>query len=64
MYKGLIKKSRTFDAATLMIIFGVVQQNLPMVQESLGDYYGFIFMGVGIVFALLRQSTKGPVGEK
>ncbi len=64
MYKGLIKKSRTLDAATLMVIFGVVQQTLPMVQENLGDYYGMIFMGVGVIFALLRKATTAPLGDK
>jgi len=63
-YNGIIKKSRTFDTASLVVAFGVIEQNLPMVREQLGDYYGIVFIGVGIIFALLRQSTKGAVGEK
>ena len=63
-YQGIIKKSRTFDTASLVIAFGVIEQNLPLVRDQLGDYYGFIFIAVGIIFGLLRKVTNGPVGEK
>ncbi len=52
------------DYAALLTTFGVIQQSLPMIEESLKGYYGYVFMAVGIVVALLRQKTKGPVGEK
>ena len=64
MYKGLIKKSRTLDAATLLVVFGVIEQNLPLLREQLGDNYGLVFMCVGIIFALLRMKTTAPVGDK
>ena len=64
IYKGLIKRSHTMDYAALLATFGVIQQLLPMIEESLAGYYGYVFMAVGIVVALLRQKTKGPVGEK
>jgi len=63
-YSGFIKKSRTFDTASLVIAFGVIEQNLPMLREQLGDYYGIVFICIGVIFAVLRQGTKGAVGEK
>ena len=64
MYKGLIKQSHTMDYAALLTTFGVIQQSLPMIEENLAGYYGYVFMAVGVVVALLRQKTKGPVGAK
>lgn len=63
-YQGMIKKSRTYDYATFVILLGVVEQNLPMVREQLGEYYGWVFIGVGLGIAWLRRKTTGPVGEK
>lgn len=61
-YKGVVKGSRTYDMAAIIAAFGVVEQNLPMVKEQLGDHYGFIFIGVAIIVAVLRKITTGPVG--
>ena len=63
-YKGVIKKSRTYDWSMLLVIFGVLEMNLPMVREQLGANYGWIFIGVAIVTVLLRRATTGPVGDK
>jgi hypothetical protein len=63
-YKGFLKKSRTYDFAAILMVFGIVEQNLPMVKEQLGDWYGFIFIAVAIIVALLRRVTTGPVGKK
>ena len=63
-YKGLIKKSRTLDAAALLTIFGAVQQYLPYIQDKLAGNYGYVFGGVGVLVAYLRFVTTKPVGEK
>ena len=63
-YKGLIKKSRTYDFAGVLAVFGVIEMNLPLVKEQLGDWYGFIFIGVAVAVVLLRRVTTGPVGDK
>lgn len=63
-YNGIVGGSKTLDVSTLVVIFGVIEQNLPMVREQLGDYYGMVFMGVGIIFAVLRKITTKPLGEK
>ena len=62
-YTGQIKGSRTYDFAAVIAGFGALEQNLPMVREQLGDYYGFIFIAVAGIVAVLRKVTTGPVGE-
>jgi len=64
MYKGAIKKSRTYDYAALLGIMGAALQTLPMLQEQLSGYYGYIFMGASVITAYLRAKTTGPVGQK
>lgn len=63
-YKGLIAKSRTYDFAAVIAVFGVVEQNLPLVREQLGDWYGWIFMAVSGAIIYYRKTTTGPVGGK
>ena len=63
-YKGIIKKSRTMDYAALLAIGGTVLQTLPMLQDQLQGNYGYVFMGVSVIVAILRSKTNGPVGDK
>jgi len=63
-YNGLIKKSRTYDYAALLAIFGAVLQSLPGLQDLLADNYGSVFMIVSVITAYLRHKTTGAVGAK
>lgn len=60
-YSGLIKGSKTMDFGTVVIAMGVVEQNLPLIRDQLGDYYGFIVMGVGVGIIILRKLTTKPL---
>ncbi|MCK5236069.1 MAG: hypothetical protein KAR06_03705 [Deltaproteobacteria bacterium] len=64
MYSGIIKGSKTIDFGTVILGMGVIEQNLPLVREQLGDYYGFIVMGIGIGIIVLRKMTTKPLAEK
>ena len=64
MYTGIIKGSKTIDFGTFILAMGVVEQSLPLVREQLGDYYGFIVMGIGIGIIVLRKMTTKPLAEK
>ena len=63
-YKGLIAKSRTYDFAAIVAVFGVVEQNLPLVREQLGGWYGWILMGISGAIIYYRKTTTGAVGDK
>jgi len=66
-YQGIIKKSRTLDAASLLGIFNIVY---PVVQDQLPNLHaspvviGIVNVVGAIIIAILRFDTKGPVGEK
>ena len=64
MYSGIIKGSKTIDFGTVILGMGVIEQNLPLVREQLGNYYGFIVMGIGIGIIVLRKITTKPLAEK
>ena len=61
-YKGIVGKSRTLDWSVLLAVFGVIEMNLPMVKEQLGDYYGWVFIGSAVITAVLRKVTTKPLG--
>ncbi len=60
-YKGIIKGSRTIDATAITAALGAVIQYLPMVKDQLSNHYGFIFIALSAVFAVLRKTTTGPL---
>ena len=64
MYNGIIKGSKTIAFGTVILGMGVIEQNLPLVREQLGNYYGFIVMGIGIGIIVLRKMTTKPLAEK
>ena len=48
----------------VIVILGVVADNLSYFHDQLGDkYYGFILMGIGIVTAVLRWNTDKAIGD-
>lgn len=57
-------KSKTINFAALLAAFGVIETQLPQIQDSLGDYYGFILIAVGAIVASLRVVTKVPLSDK
>lgn len=62
-YQGLIKKSRTLDAAMLLGVFGAVQATLPALGLD-QQTAGIINMVLAVTIAVLRFKTTGPVGHK
>lgn len=63
-YSGITIGSRTMDFSVLLTVFGVFEMNLPLVRDTLGDYYGAVFIVIAVITALLRKATTKPLGEK
>jgi len=59
-----IHKSKTIWFSYALLVFGLIQQYLPMVQDDLDHYYGWIFMGVSVAVAILRTVTTVPLNQK
>jgi len=60
-YKGIIKGSRTIDFSVLLGIFGMLEQNLPMIKDQIGDNYGLVFIGISAITIILRKLTTKPL---
>lgn len=56
-------KSQTVWSMIGVSCFGVIDQALPLLQENLGSYYGYVFMAVGFVGVILRASSTKPIGK-
>ena len=58
-------KSKMMWWSLLIIILGVIADNLSYFHDSLGDQsYGLILMGIGIVTAILRWNTSQDLEDK
>lgn len=63
-YKGIIKGSRTVDAAALIGALGVVETKFQYLQGMLGEYYGVSYVVVAAVMYYLRTITTKPMQGK
>jgi hypothetical protein len=56
-------KSRTMWFSLALMVFGAMYENLPYLQAIIDPkWYGISFMAIGIITAILRFVTRGPVG--
>jgi hypothetical protein len=55
-------KSKTMIFSLLLVIFGAIMDNFTQLQSVISEkYYGLIFVCIGIIVAVLRFLTTGPV---
>lgn len=57
-------KSKTHMLNTTVLVLGFLQLNLDKVQDALGDWYGWIFIAIGVAGLILREITTKPISEK
>ena len=58
-------RSRTMWWSLVIIILGVIADNLSYFHDQLGDQsYGLILMGIGIVTAVLRWNTDSSLEDR
>lgn len=54
--------SRTMWFSLLLVIFGALEAGFPYLQNIIDPkYYGILLVGIGIIVAVLRFITTGPV---
>jgi hypothetical protein len=57
--------SKTMWFSLAMVILGVIYDNFSYLQDVIDPkYYGSIFIGIGIICAVLRFYTTLPLDEK
>ena len=66
MWSALKKRlsSKTYRAALLLSILGVVEVNFSLLQPMLGEYYGITYIITAAVFMVLRELTKDSIEDK
>jgi len=54
--------SKTMWFSLLLVIFGAIEAGFPYLQSVIDQrYYGVILVGIGVIVAILRFLTTGPV---
>lgn len=57
--------SKTMWFSVAMIIFGAVEMYFPYLKDNIKpEYYGPIFMAIGVTCAVLRFYTTMPLDKK
>jgi hypothetical protein len=58
-------KSKTMWFATILAVLGMLQTNLPLVQEFMDpETYGYLTIVVAMIVAGLRVVTNKPLKDK
>jgi len=55
-------KSRTMWFSFLLVVFGALLDNFSYLQSVIDQkYYGILLVAIGIIVAILRFLTTGPI---
>ena len=55
-------KSRTMWFSLLLVVFGALFDNFSYLQSVISEkYYGILLVVIGIIVAILRFVTTGPI---
>jgi hypothetical protein len=58
-------KSRTLWFSFALVVFGALMDNFSYVQNLIDPrYYGFGYIAIGIIVAILRFLTTQPLSDK
>lgn len=60
--KQLKSKTQWFNISVAAV--GIIEVNLHLMRDNLGDNYGFAFIAVSVVAMVLRNLTKEPIDAK
>lgn len=56
------RKSKTMWFALLLVVFGAIEAGFPYLQTVIEPaYYGSILIFIGVIVAVLRFITTGPI---
>jgi len=54
--------SKTMWFSLLLVVYGAIEAGFPYLQSVIDQrYYGVILVGIGVIVAVLRFLTTGPV---
>jgi len=57
-----MRQSKTMWFSLALVIFGALEASFPYLQSIIEpQYYGIILVAIGIIVAILRFITSGPL---
>jgi len=57
-----MRQSKTMWFSLALVIFGALEASFPYLQSVIEpQYYGIILVAIGIIVAILRFITSGPL---
>ena len=57
-----MRQSKTMWFSLALVIFGALEATFPYLQNIIDQrYYGIILVAIGVIVAILRFITSGPV---
>lgn len=57
-------QSKTVIFSMIIAAMGVIEMNMPMLKEMMGDYYGVAFIAISAISVALRSVTDTPLNAK
>ena len=54
-------RSKTLWFSLALTVLGVIEQHLELLKPLLDEYYGLVFVMIGVLVAALRQVTHTPL---
>lgn len=56
-------KSKTINTAAVIAVLGVIELNMPLIRDTLGEWYGFSYIAIAVVMAVLRLKTNEGISN-
>lgn len=57
-----MRHSKTMWFSLALVIFGALEAGFPYLQNIIDQrYYGILLVGIGVIVAVLRFITTGPI---
>lgn len=57
-----LRQSKTMWFSLALVIFGALEAGFPYLQNVIDQkYYGIILVAIGVIVAILRFVTTGPI---
>lgn len=57
-----MRQSKTMWFSVALVVFGALEMYFPYIKDNIqSEYYGPIFMAIGVIVAILRFITTGPI---
>jgi hypothetical protein len=57
-------RSKTYWAAVVMAGLSILEVNLGMFAETFGSWYPMFYVGMSLIFMLIREATNAPLSDK